>query len=164
MAETQVVQAEVVPAALAPAVPEESIAARLLPELPEYMEIAFRNLKDDKDFSTRNLTSEEKASFCRTYVVKGSLEAACDAIDISYPTMYRHLDRDPDFAGALSLAKLSLGGKIQTKSVEMALTDKGTFDRGLQLRRFFPSVYRNNDAQVNVGIVVNARPWRKPAR
>ena len=152
--------AEVIPADISTD-PTESLAARLLPELPEYMEVVLRNLKDDNGFSQKNLTAEEKQTFCRAYASSGSLEIASETVKISVQTAYRHLDRDPDFAGAFSLAKLSLGGKIQTKSVEMALTDKGTFDRGLQLRRFFPSVYRNNDAQVNVGIVVNARPWRR---
>ena len=164
MAETQAVQAEVVPAVSAPAVPEESVASRLLPELPEYLEASFRNLKDDNSFGTRNLTKEEKATFCRVYANGGNIRIACEKAGFSVPTLYNHLDRDPDFQASLSLAKLSMCDDVQSVSYQQALTPKGTFDRGLQLRRFLPSVYRNNDAQVNVGIVVNARPWRKPAR
>ena len=161
MADLQAVETVTLPAIVEP---QESLVSRLLPELPEYLEHSFRNLKNDTNFGTRNLTKEEKATFCRVYASGGNIRSACEKAGFSIPTLYNHLERDPDFQASLSLAKLSMCDNVQSVSYRQALTPKGTFDRGLQLRRFLPSVYRNSDTQVNVGVAVNFRPWRRSPR
>jgi hypothetical protein len=72
--------------------------------------------------------------------------------------LYGHLQRDPGFRSAFSLAKLSLGDKIQATSVRRALDDSGVTDRMCQLKRFFPSVYRETQPQVNVGVSLQFNP------
>ena len=130
----------------------------LLPELPEYVEHELRKLQDDNGFGQRLLTSEEKATVCRAYLRTGSLVKASEAIKCSPATVYRHMELDPDFRSAFALSKYSLGDKIQTKSVERALTDGGVVDRMCQLKRFFPKVYKDQQPQIAVGVSVNIQP------
>jgi len=136
--------------------PEAKEAVRqLLPEVPEYIEYELRKLTDDTGYGQRLLTAEEKATVVRMYAECGSLVKCSEAIHCSPATLYRHMEIDPQFRSAFSLAKLSLGDRVQTKSVERALTDNGVVDRMCQLKRFFPTVYRESQQVMNVGIAVN---------
>lgn len=140
----------------------------LLPELPAYIESQLSKLVSDSGFGQRLFTSEEKATVCRVYTQTGSLGKCAEVIGVSPTTIYRHMEIDPDFRAAFSLAKLSLGDKIQTKSVERAMHDNGVVDRMCQLKRFFPSVYRESQTQVAVGVSINlgaclSRPPQPPA-
>ena len=156
---------EVSDPAPAPVILETAEEARqqvrnLLPELPAYIESQLSNLKSDKGFGQRLFTSEEKATVCRVYVATGSLVKSAEAIKVSPTTVYRHMEIDPDFRSAFSLAKLSLGDNIQSKSVERALHDNGYVDRMCQLKRFFPSVYRESSSQVNVAVGISLNTTR----
>jgi hypothetical protein len=128
---------------------------QLLPELPAYIEIELQKLQDDTGFGQRLLTSEEKATVCRLYTMYGSVSRCAEEINCSPATLYRHMELDPDFRSAFALAKLSLGDRVQTKSVERALTNNGVVDRMCQLKRFFPNVYRESQGPVQVGVAVN---------
>ena len=140
--------------------------ADLLPELPSYAETVLLNLNDDKGFCHRNLTKEEKATFCRFYAMTGSMEKSADHINISLPTAYRHLRSDPDFQDAFSLAKLSMLDRIQAKSVEMAGKDHGVTDRMCQLKRMAPQVYGSHikeNISNNFFIAIPFAPKPSPA-
>ena len=150
-------QAELLPAVITDEARQQ--VRELLPELPAYIEAELRNLSDDTRLSTswkaRNLTAEEKATACRVYAETGSMVQAAEKISGSPTLIYRHLELDPDFRSAFSLAKMSLGDKIQTTSVRRALHDNGVVDRMCQLKRFFPSVYRESQQTIAVGVSVN---------
>ena len=130
----------------------------LLPELPEYMEAIISKLTDVKDFQGKLLTREQKSTFCRAYAETGSVEKSSERIGIAPNTAYAHLRLDPDFQDAFALAKLSMLDSIQATSVRMAKMEKGTIDRMCQLRRLAPKVYRENQAQVQVGIALSFSP------
>ena len=121
-----------------------SVVSTLLPELPSYIEEELDKLNDDNMFGHKNITKEAKETVCRTYVKTGSLVKAAEAVGVSPTLIYRRLVEDAQFRRAFSLAKYSLGDSIQAKSVERALNDNGVVDRMCQLKRFFPSVYRES--------------------
>ena len=150
----------VVAAASLPEAPEQAKEAvrSLLPELPAYIEEELRNLTNDRGLLGRNLTIEEKATACRVYAKTGSMIQAAEKIKGTPPLLYGHLERDPAFRKAFTLAKLSLGDRIQTTSVRRALEDGGVVDRMCQLKRFFPTVYRESQPQIAVGVSVNIAP------
>lgn len=134
--------------------PQENFAANLLPELPDYLEQSCFKLTDDaplgKHWKTRYLTAEEKMTFVRAYVSSGSIRKAAETSKIPVPTFYKHLQTDPDFQRAMTLAKLSMGDSLQATSYRRALEPNGVVDRMCQLKRFFPRIYRENS-----GITVN---------
>lgn len=136
----------------------KQVVQQLLPELPSYMEAIISKLTDDKDFQGKLLTSEEKSTFCRSYVDTGSFNKAAERIGIAPNTAYAHLRLDPAFQDAFALAKLSMLDDIQSTSVRMAKQDKGTIDRMCQLRRLAPQVYRETQPTVAIGVSVNIQP------
>ena len=162
--------------AVIPAISEESRqqVRELLPELSPYIESYFHNLTDDAGFLKNRLTATEKEILCRVYAKTGSIDRVCEKAGqllhqptFSPPTLYRHLEIDEDFRRAFRLAKLSTGDAIQTVSVKRALDDNGVVDRMCQLKRFFPSVYRENQQTVAVGVSINlssclSRPQQSP--
>ena len=131
----------------------KSRLATILPELPDYIESLMLKLNDDKGFCHKNLTKEQKSSFCRAYFETGNLEDAAHHIGISFPTAYLHIRRDPDFQDAVALTKLSTGLSIQGKSVQMARKDHGVTDRMCQMKRHFPNVYGSHVNQTQVNII-----------
>lgn len=163
------VVAEVIPADISNPSEEESFLPSFLPELPAYLEKDLSLLKVDEGYRAsrhcRVFTADEKANWLRAYSSKGgSYTGACEAIGANFDTVYLAISDDQEWQRQFRHLKLAMGDGVQSFSYKMALTPKGTTDRMAQLRRFFPSVYRNSDTQVNVGVAVNFRPWRrKPA-
>ena len=145
-------------ALIVPSTEAKEAVRELLPEFSPYIESYFRNLQDDNGFLKHLLTATEKEILCRVYAKTGSIDRVCEKAGFSPPTLYRHLEIDEDFRRAFRLAKMSLLDGVQSKSVEMALQDKGVVDRMCQLRRLAPQVYRESSTQqINVGVSVNLR-------
>lgn len=135
------------------------VTRQLLPELPPYIEHELLKLQSDTNSTRSPFTASEKATVCRVYARTGSLVKAAEAIHVSPTTVYRHMELDEAFRSAFALSKHSLCDRIQSKSVERALTDNGVVDRMCQLKRFAPQVYRENQSQVAVGVSIQIQPW-----
>lgn len=136
----------------------QSRIASLLPELPDYLERSIFNLQpdDNKHPRAHNLSAEEKQTFVRIYVDTGSIDEACKAVDISVPTFYSRMQTDPDFERSMTLAKLSMGDRIQSTSYKRALEPNGVVDRMCQLKRFFPRIYRESPGVTIMSTTINA--------
>lgn len=140
---------------------DQEAVRQLLPELPDYIDRLLDKLKPDIDIQKgkfRPLLAAEKQAICVIYRRTASVDKTCDRVGISPTMLYRHLELDPDFREAFTLAKFSIGDKIQAMSVKRALDPQGVVDRMCQLKRFFPRVYRESQSQVNIGVSVNLAP------
>ena len=139
--------------------PEKKLdPSRLLPELQPYLETQLAKIKDDNGLGRLNLSKEQKTTICRVYERTGSISKAASRVGVSPTVIYYRLANDPDFYDAFSLTKLSIGDNLQATSVQMARKDHGVTDRMCQLKRFFPTVYRENQYPVAVGISLNLSP------
>ena len=156
---------EIIEAQIAPQVASDpDILPALLPELPAYLEKDIQQLQSDQALVDqlgtskfcRNFSADEKAAFLRAFRASGgSFTRACEVISARYATVWHHLSIDREWSQQLSYLKLAMGEKVESFSYKMALTPRGVTDRMAQLKRFFPSVYRNNDQPIQVGIAIN---------
>lgn len=144
---------------------EASESARLidhlLPELPDYLNEKLDSLTTDvRTTNTRIFTTDEKAAFIRAFVMsKGAFLKSCAQIKGEPRTVYNHLRRDPEWANALSTAKLSLGEGLQSHLHKLAMKENGTLATlALLKNRYFPKVYRESAPNVQVGIAIGFLP------
>ena len=138
-----------------------SLVDRLLPELPDYLDIRLGSLTADiKRINARVFTAEEKAAFVRYFVAnRGAFLKSCEKLKADPNTVYDHLRRDPAWAAAVSTAKLSLGEGLQSHLHHLAMKENGTLATLALLRnRYFPKVYRESSSQINVGVAIQFNP------
>ena len=124
----------------------------LLPELPAYLERSLSQVQSDQSLpemaiARRKFTELEKDTFIRTYVQSGgNFSLACNSIESDPDTVYFHFGLDQAWQRVFNHAKLSMGQILQSTSYNRALEPAGVIDRMCQLKRFFPSIYKENQA------------------
>lgn len=80
---------------------------------------------------------------------------ACDAVGINFQTYRTHITLDPRFADLCHEIAMRAVYKVEAKSFDMAMTDKGFLDRISIRRAFIPELY---DREHKVVIENRSRP------
>src|SRR3989304_4578314 len=77
-------------------------------------------------------TLRNKKAFIKLYAQTGTIQAACDAIDITRDSYYRWNKEDSDFAIGCKIAQAAFGEKLENEALRRAHDgwDEPVFYRG----------------------------------